>query len=65
MVLQYFFEIIRDDKHYRSKRSKKFDADTPKIKFFKLRKDKAKKVEKPVEKAEQLKPTDKRKLSYM
>ena len=29
MVLQYFFEIFRDDKNYRSKRSKKFDADAP------------------------------------
>jgi hypothetical protein len=65
MVLQYFFEIFRDDKSYRSKRGKKFDAGTPKIKFFKPRKDKAKKVEKPGEKAEQSKPTDKRKLSYM
>jgi hypothetical protein len=65
MVLQYFFEIFRDDKNYRSKRSKKFDADTPKVKFFKLKRDKERKVEKPVEKAEQQKPVDKRKLSYM
>jgi hypothetical protein len=65
MVLQYFFEIFRDDKNYRSKRSKKFDADTPKIKFYRPKK-KAKKVEKVVE-AEQpkAKSIDKRKLSYM
>jgi len=30
MVLQYFFEIFRDDKNYQSKRSKKFDANAPK-----------------------------------
>jgi hypothetical protein len=64
MVLQYFFEIFRDDKNYRSKRSKKFDADAPKIKFYKPKK--AKKTETVVE-AEQpkAKPVDKRKLSYM
>jgi hypothetical protein len=65
MVLQDFFEILRDDKNYRSKRSKKFDTDAPKVKFFKPQKEKARKVEKPVEKAEQPKPVDKRKLSYM
>jgi hypothetical protein len=65
MVLQYFFEIFRDDKNYRSKRSRKFDADTPKVKFYKPRKDKAKNGESPVEKAEQPKTIDKRKLSYM
>ncbi|MDB5604203.1 MAG: hypothetical protein JWP25_1103, partial [Bradyrhizobium sp.] len=41
LVLQYFFEIFRDDKNYRSKRSKKFDAGTPKIKFHRFKKDKA------------------------
>lgn len=65
LVLQYFFEIFRDDKNYRSKRSKKFDADTPKIKFYRPKKDKAKKPEKPVEKSERPRPIDKRKLSYM
>jgi hypothetical protein len=65
MVLQYFFEIFRDDKNYRSKRSKKFDADAPKVKFFKPKKDKAKKIEKPVEMAEPPRSIDKRKLSYM
>jgi hypothetical protein len=69
LVLQYFFEIFRDDKNYRSKRSKKFDADAPKIKFYKTRKDKTKKAEKSVEKAEQQpkqpKPVDNRKLSYI
>jgi hypothetical protein len=66
LVLQYFFEIFRDDKNYRSKRSKKFDADTPKIKFYKSKKDKAKKVNAASE-AEQLKPKpiDWRKLPYM
>jgi len=66
MVLQYFFEIFRDDKNYRSKRSKKFDADTPKIKFYRPKKEKAKKAEAAVE-VEQPKPrpVDKRKLSYM
>jgi hypothetical protein len=29
VVLQYFFQIFRDDKNYRSKRSKKFDANAP------------------------------------
>ena len=65
MVLQYFFEIFRDDKNYRSKRSKKFDADTPKIKFYRPRKGKLKILEKPVEQSEQPKPIDNRKLSYM
>jgi hypothetical protein len=65
MVLQYFFEIFRDDKNYRSKRSKKFDADAPKIKFYKPKKGKLKILEKPVEQTEQRKPTDNRKLSYM
>jgi hypothetical protein len=66
MVLQYFFEIFRDDKNYRSKRSKKFDADTPKIKFYRLKKDKAKKAD-AVNEAEppKQKPLDRRKLSYM
>jgi hypothetical protein len=66
MVLQYFFEIFRDDKNYRSKRSKKFDADTPKIKFYRPKKEKAEKAEAAVE-VEQPKPrpVDKRKLSYM
>jgi hypothetical protein len=66
VVLQYFFEIFRDDKNYRSKRSKKFDADAPKIKFYKPKKEKAKKVDttKEVEQPKQ-KPIDKRKLSYM
>jgi hypothetical protein len=69
LVLQYFFEIFRDDKNYRSKRSKKFDADAPKVKFYKPKKGKIKivekAVEKPVEKAKQPKPIDNRKLSYM
>jgi len=65
IVLQYFFEIFRDDKNYRSKRSKKFDADAPKIKFYKPKKDKAKKVKKPVENAELQKRIDVRKISYM
>jgi len=65
MVLQYFFEIFRDDKNYRSKRSKKFDADAPKIKFYKPKKDKTKKAEKPVEQPERPKLVDKRKISYM
>jgi hypothetical protein len=64
MVLQYSFEIFRDDKNYRSKPSKKFDANAPKIKFYKPKK--AKKTETVVE-AEQpkAKPVDKRKLSYI
>jgi hypothetical protein len=66
MVLQYFFEIFRDDKNYRSKRSKKFDANTPKIKFYRPKKDKAKKAEAVVELDQpKPKPVDKRKLSYM
>ena len=65
IVLQYFFEIFRDDKNYRSKRSKKFDADAPKIKFYKPKKDKAKKIEKTVENAEPPKRIDARKVSYM
>jgi hypothetical protein len=65
MVLQYFFEIFRDDKNYRSKRSKKFDANAPKIKFYKPKKDKAKKVEKTVENAEPRKSIDARKVCYM
>jgi hypothetical protein len=66
MVLQYFFEIFRDDKNYRSKRSKKFDANTPKIKFYRPKKDKAKKAQTVVELDQpKPKPVDKRKLSYM
>jgi len=66
MVLQYFFEIFRDDKNYRSKRSKKFDADMPKIKFCRPKKEKAKKAETVVEaERPKAKPVDKRKLSYM
>ena len=65
IVLQYFFEIFRDDKNYRSKRSKKFDADAPKIKFYKPKKDKAKKIEKAVENEEPPKRVDVRKVSYM
>ena len=65
IVLQYFFEIFRDDRNYRSKRGKKFDANAPKVKFYKPKKDKAKKVEKPVENAEPPKRTDMRKISYM
>lgn len=66
MVLQYFFEIFRDDKNYRSKRSKKFDADMPKIKFYRPKKEKAKKAETVVEaERPKAKPVDKRKLSYM
>jgi hypothetical protein len=66
IVLQYFFEIFRDDKNYRSKRSKKFDADAPKIKFYKPKKDKAKKAEAAIEDEQpKLKPVDKRKVSYM
>jgi len=65
MVLQYFFEIFRDDKNYRSKRSKKFDTNTPKIKFYKPNKGKLKILEKPVEQAEQRKSIDNRKLSYV
>jgi hypothetical protein len=66
IVLQYFFEIFRDDKNYRSKRSKRFDADTPKIKFYRPKKEKTKKAEAAVE-VEQPKPrpVDERKLSYM
>jgi hypothetical protein len=65
IVLQYFFEIFRDDKNYRSKRSKKFDANSPKVKFYKPKKDKAKRAEKPVENAELPKRVDVRKASYM
>jgi hypothetical protein len=66
MVLQYFFEIFRDDKNYRSKRSKKFDGDAPKIKFYKPKKGKPKIVEKPVESAEPApKRIDPRKASYL
>jgi hypothetical protein len=66
MVLQYFFEIFRDDKNYRSKRSKKFDADTPKIKFYKPKKRKPKAVEKLVESAEpKPKRIDPRKAAYL
>jgi hypothetical protein len=65
IVLQYFFEIFRDDKNYRSKRSNKFDATAPKMKFYKPKKDKAKKVEKLVENAEPPKRVDVRKVSYM
>jgi hypothetical protein len=66
LILQYFFEIFRDDKNYRSKRGKKFDADAPKIKFYSPKKDKAKKAD-AVNEAEQPKPKpiDRRKLSYM
>src|SRR5882757_8040808 len=64
MVLQYFLEIFRDDKNYRSKRSKKFDANAPKIKFYRPKKNKAKEADAAVE-VEQPKPVDKRKLSYM
>jgi hypothetical protein len=66
VALQYFFEIFRDDKSYRSKRSKRFDANTPKIKFHRPKKDKAKKGQAAVEDEQQKpKPIDKRKLSYM
>jgi hypothetical protein len=66
MVLQYFFEIFRDDKNYQSKRSKKFDANAPKIKFYRPKKDKAQKAETAVEAGQpKPKPIDKRKLSYM
>jgi hypothetical protein len=65
IVLQYFFEIFRDDKNYRSKRSRKFDADAPKIKFYKPEKDKAKKVEKAVENVEPPQRADARRVSYM
>jgi hypothetical protein len=65
LVLQFFFEIFRDDKNYRTKRSKKFDADAPKVKFYKPKKGKIKIVEKSVEKAEKPKPVDNRKLSYI
>jgi hypothetical protein len=64
-VLQYFFEIFRDDKNYQSKRSKKLGGDAPKIKFYRPKKDKAKKVEKLVENEEPPKRVDKRKVSYM
>jgi hypothetical protein len=64
IVLQYFFEIFRDDKNYRSKRSKKFDANAPKIKFYRPRKDKAKKVEKPVEHEEPPKRIDAQNLIH-
>ena len=64
MVLKYFFEIFRDDKNYRSKRSKKFDA--PKIKFYRPKNNKAKKAEAAVEEERpRPKPVDKRKLSFM
>ena len=65
IVLQYFFEIFRDDKNYRSKRSKKFDTDAPKIKFYRPKKEKAKNVEKAVENAEPPKRIDARKVPYM
>jgi hypothetical protein len=48
MILQYFFELFRDDKNYRSKRGKQFEV--PKVKFYKPKKEKAKKIEKLVEK---------------
>jgi hypothetical protein len=63
MVLKYFFEIFRDDKNYQSKRSKKFDANAPKIKFYRPKKDKTNKAEAAVE--AEPKPVDKRKLSYI
>jgi hypothetical protein len=63
LVLQYFFELFRDEKNYRSKRGKKFES--PKIKFYRPKKDKAKKAEKPVETAEPVKWLDARKVSYM
>jgi hypothetical protein len=59
------FRDLSDDKNYRSKRSKKFGADAPKIRFYKPKKDKPKKVEKPVENAEPAKRIDARKVSYM
>jgi len=66
IVLQYFFEIFRDDKNYRSKRSKKFDADAPKIKFYKPKKGKAKSAHKPVELVEPaLARVDQRKVCYV
>ena len=66
MALQYFFDIFRDDKNYQSKRSKKFDANAPKIKFYRPKKDKAQKAEAAVEAGQpKPKPIDKRKLSYM
>ena len=66
MVLQYFFEIFRDDKNYQSKRSKKFDANAPKIKFYRPKKDKAKTAQAVVEHDQQKpKTVDKRKVSYM
>ncbi len=65
IVLQYFFEILRDDRNYQSKRNKKFDADAPKIKFYKPKKDKAKKIEKAVENEEPPKRIDVRKVSYL
>ena len=63
VVLQYFFEIFRDDKNYQSKRSKKFDANAPKIKFYRPKKDKTNKAKAAVE--AESKPLDKRKLSYI
>jgi hypothetical protein len=63
VVLQYFFEIFRDDKNYQSKRSKKFDANAPKIKFYRPKKDKTNKAKAAVE--AESKPVDKRKLSYI
>ncbi|CCE05793.1 hypothetical protein BRAS3843_1480024 [Bradyrhizobium sp. STM 3843] len=66
MVLQYFFEIFRDDKNYRSKRSKKFNADAPKVKFYRPKKAKAEAADKPVELTEPApKRTDPRKAFYV
>ena len=61
MVLQYFFEIFRDEKNYPSKRSKKFDANAPKIKFYRPNKNKDKKPKAAVE-AVRPKHVDGRKL---
>jgi hypothetical protein len=66
LVLQYFLGIFRDDKNYQSRRSKKFDANAPKIKFYRPKNNKAKKAEAAVEEERpRPKPVDKRKLSFM
>jgi len=49
MVLQYFFEISRRQELSIEAESKKFDANAPKIKFYRPKKDKAQKAEAAVE----------------
>ena len=64
IVLHYFFEIFRDKK-LSVETEQEIRRNAPKIKFHKPKKDKAKKVEKPVENAEPPKRIDTRKISYM